>query len=632
MAIQKQQIKQLRYIVWIALAMMCGLWLMTMSMTQELDVIDERPHALAGYAMAWHGDARWNIEHPVLVKLISGFGARLGETAFPHDALKTMDGYEKGSQWTTGEAWFVAEGGNLPRMLWWARLPNTVLWYVVLCVSVAVFARKAWGRRAAGFAATFAAFSPLIMAHARYVTTDVAAAATAVAGVTAIWLWARRPTYRGAAVAGAVLALGLVSKYSLVLLIPLYAAAALYVWWKRRNNKGLKTMVGHIALIGAVATVVVYAVTAFGMRNMSSQNIAATVQAEVDGTELVAAIDAMPHVAQVHWVFGPIAWYVTGFASAAGRAIGGSTAYVWGHAIDGSVWWYFPAMILTKATIPLLILTLSSVVVLCGALCRYVMNARKLSFVTQSAKGPSKDLSMHVSQASSSSVGTVTENMRSNRFYEWLIHMPHKSVMFILCAASVFVGAGVSSQLNIGIRHVLPAFPFFFLLAAWVLDRIWETSRAQSRWRYGLRLGCVVLVLTWHIGAGLSAYPGYLSYANTLFGQQNAWKYMNDSNADWGQEMYRLIRFADSHDIQKVSVLNFGVWHQSVYDALGSVRLTPLVQDQAVEGFVAVSASCYLPGDTACGLQAGWQEALHQRGRLLTIIEGAMLVFYVDPA
>ncbi len=52
--------------------------------------------------------------------------------------------------------------------------------------------------------------------------------------------------------------------------------------------------------------------------------------------------------------------------------------------------------------------------------------------------------------------------------------------------------------------------------------------------------------------------PNYLSDFNEFVGTANGYKYVTDSNYDWGQDLYRLRDFVEKNHIQKIAVDYFG--------------------------------------------------------------------------
>lgn len=92
----------------------------------------------------------------------------------------------------------------------------------------------------------------------------------------------------------------------------------------------------------------------------------------------------------------------------------------------------------------------------------------------------------------------------------------------------------MAARINIGIRHILPIFPFLALIAA--AGAVWlaETARKQS-WA-GWTLAATLL---WLCGTSIAAHPDYLPYFNAIGGDHPE-RIVVDSDLDWGQDIKRL--------------------------------------------------------------------------------------------
>jgi hypothetical protein len=100
---------------------------------------------------------------------------------------------------------------------------------------------------------------------------------------------------------------------------------------------------------------------------------------------------------------------------------------------------------------------------------------------------------------------------------------------------------------SIGLRYVLPAYPFIFVAAAGALWRL-------RQFKY-----LVAVPLLWYGAATLAARPHYLAYFNELSGgPANGYRYLVDSNLDWGQDLKGLKQFMDSRGIDRVYLSYFG--------------------------------------------------------------------------
>ena len=100
---------------------------------------------------------------------------------------------------------------------------------------------------------------------------------------------------------------------------------------------------------------------------------------------------------------------------------------------------------------------------------------------------------------------------------------------------------------SIGLRYVLPVYPFVFVIASGAVKQLW-------RFRYVL-----IVLLAWYPVASFTVWPDYLAYFNELAGgADNGYRYLVDSNLDWGQDLKGLKRFMDSRGIDRIYLSYFG--------------------------------------------------------------------------
>jgi 4-amino-4-deoxy-L-arabinose transferase-like glycosyltransferase len=101
---------------------------------------------------------------------------------------------------------------------------------------------------------------------------------------------------------------------------------------------------------------------------------------------------------------------------------------------------------------------------------------------------------------------------------------------------------------SIGLRYVLPAYPFIFVLAAGAVLSL-------RRLNYVL-----VLPLAWYVVGTLAVWPDHLAYFNeSVGGPSNGYRYLVDSNLDWGQDLKGLKAFMDSKGIDRIYLSYFGL-------------------------------------------------------------------------
>jgi hypothetical protein len=90
------------------------------------------------------------------------------------------------------------------------------------------------------------------------------------------------------------------------------------------------------------------------------------------------------------------------------------------------------------------------------------------------------------------------------------------------------------SRINIGVRHILPIYFGFSLIAAAAIADCMKTSRTRPWVRAGLGV-----LTVWFAASSLWCHPDYLAYTDELAGSAPE-KVLADSDLDWGQDMKRL--------------------------------------------------------------------------------------------
>ncbi|MBI2097269.1 MAG: hypothetical protein HYT40_03970 [Candidatus Sungbacteria bacterium] len=165
-------------------------------------------------------------------------------------------------------------------------------------------------------------------------------------------------------------------------------------------------------------------------------------------------------------------------------------------------------------------------------------------------------------------------------------------------------GYSLRSPLNIGIRHVLPTFPFIYLLISrevvlWVRGKFNPSPANWREWLVSLyrmylapipRFLVLAALFIWLILETLLSYPHFISYYNELAdGSAYGYRIAVDSNYDWGQDLKRLVKYADENQIPKVSLDFFGGGSPRYY--LGD-RFEPWWSAQGpASGYFAISAT-----------------------------------------
>lgn len=510
--------------------------LMLSSSWSDSAIIDELAHVPAGYSYLFLRDYRLNPEHPPLAKLIAALPLAFTNVKFPIDVKSWAE--DVNGQWDQGRI-FLYEAGNDPdAILRLMRLPLMLL-AVLLGWVIWSWTRGRFGVGTANLALFFYALSPTVIAHARFVTTDLAASFGFFIGIVAFIRFLESPTAGRALLAGLAFGTAQLLKFSLVLLVPIYALMLL-AWVASRVDRSwparlrlLAALSAKAVIIAVVAVALIWLVYAYAVWNYPPER-------QLRDAEFILTSFASRQAAEFDLALiqsdalRPLGQYLLGLFMVLQRAAGGNTQYFLGDVSAAGDTRYFPLLYLAKEPLALHVLTLTALW-LAGR--RVIASAQK----------------------------------RPASILAWI------NRRFPECSALAFIAvywaSSLSSTLNIGVRHVLPTFPFIYILVskeivAWL--RFWPAVEAKS-WRERLRSAWRIHVApvprqlfvgamaAWLAASVLATHPYELSYYNELAGgTDRGYRIGVDSNYDWGQDLKRLAAFAEKNNVQNIALDYFG--------------------------------------------------------------------------
>ncbi len=130
---------------------------------------------------------------------------------------------------------------------------------------------------------------------------------------------------------------------------------------------------------------------------------------------------------------------------------------------------------------------------------------------------------------------------------------------------AIFLASAMQSHFNIGLRHILPIYPFAFVAIGWAISRTWE--------KRSLRIVSVALVVLLGVES-LSSYPDFIPFFNRFSAGSDAAKLslLGDSNLDWGQDLPLLAEWQHRHPDERIYLSYFGFADPEYY----KIRYTPL--------------------------------------------------------
>ena len=133
----------------------------------------------------------------------------------------------------------------------------------------------------------------------------------------------------------------------------------------------------------------------------------------------------------------------------------------------------------------------------------------------------------------------------------------HQAI-FLLLPVIVILLAMTQSKVNIGVRHILPIYPFLFVLAGRL-----ATVSFEHRWVQRLLVGAPILLTA---VSALRIAPHQLAYFNELVGgPEQGYRYLSDSNLDWGQDLKGVQTYMLKEKLPIIYLSYFGTAPPSYY-------------------------------------------------------------------
>jgi len=455
---------------------------------------DEPAHLASGWSHWKLGRFDLYRVNPPLVRMIASLPLTLSETEIRLDSYSVPG--------ARGE--FVV-GRDLQRdlgaqTLWmmtrarWMCLPFSILGALV-CYR---WSSELYGQPAGLLAATLWCFSPGILAHGQLITPDVAAASLGAAATYWYWRWLKKPGWKAAVSAGVVLGIAQLTKFTLIVLIPLWPLLWLACrTWKRGDVQRESLQLSVLLLCGLYVVNAGYTFEG-SCRRLKEYRFASRA---LNGSDLVERGATSNRFRQSWWGELPVplpANYVLGMDVQRRAFEEGHSSYLNGQWRPRGWWYYYLYALVLKE--PLGIWGLAAVA------------------------------------AFWSVPGSAT------RCDEAVLLTPLLAILLL-----------VSSQTGFShhARYVLPICPFAIIWISRVAARRQGDAEAQGRrgaHRQYVRRATVLALLCWTVASSLSVYPHSLSYFNELAGGPlGGPKRLLASNTDWGQNLIYLRRWVDDH-------------------------------------------------------------------------------------
>ncbi len=422
---------------------------------------DESHHSTAAHYYLKTGNYTFDVEHTPL-KTVAALPFLYRNLSTPR-CFMCVDSY----------------GDQYENALFYSRI-IIIAFSLLLGFFVYLWAKKLFGLEAGMLALFFYTFEPNIIAHSALFTSDLLATAFIFISSYYFWAFLSNSKWKNVLVFGLAFGLALISKFSALLLFPIYAAVFLIYAALRRERIAPFIPKFFAALVISLFTINASYLFSGTFTKLGDYNFNVLNTLKNEYTSWVPVplpryyLEGM-EVARWHSEGGHFGWY----------------AFLMGEYSKMGWWYYFIVAFLIKTPVTTLLM-----------------------------------LSLFLAV------------FFANRLYK------NPSYYFLLVPIAAFVIAiSFFNHVNIGLRYILPVYPFIFVAIGSLYSFFSKSS---------FRMNILIFLLVFYLLSSLSIFPHYLAYFNELVGgPENGHKYLIDSNLDWGQDDKLIEEYAKTHAIIK---------------------------------------------------------------------------------
>ncbi|WP_162006673.1 ArnT family glycosyltransferase [Roseimaritima sediminicola] len=383
------------------------------------------------------------------------------------------------------------------RVFYWVSLARTAMIPVALLGTYLIWniGRRFYGAKSGSLAATLWVLSPTVLTFGASISPDVTAAVFGLLAAWRLYIWLRLGTDWSAFLLGIASGLAMLSKASWLILPPIivgltswyaYRARKHWVWGKRLKQTGVVAGTCWLFIHGGYEFQGV-------LRPLGDfEFVSQTLRGDTSEGDISAVSANRFRGSWLARLPAPLpADYIRGIDIQKRDFEGRMDSYFLGRWRDHGWLHYYAVAVFLKEPLAIWVIAIA------GWGWRLVSRTR------------------------------VSES-RTARVSQLLVFAP---------GITMFVFVSCQTGFNHHLRYVLPFFPCLYLLVAAPLSRI---SRP-------LASVCVGLAC-WYAVSSLSAMPRtYSFFTEAIGGSENGWKYIGDSNLDWGQDLLTAKRWIEAN-------------------------------------------------------------------------------------
>jgi 4-amino-4-deoxy-L-arabinose transferase-like glycosyltransferase len=387
------------------------------------------------------------------------------------------------------------------RNIFWPRI-MVVIFTILLALLVYVFARRLFGMLSAMLALLLFVFEPNILSHGHYATADLILTFFIILSIFIFWLWRKSFTNKRIAIFSVIIGLTLSAKLNSIVFL-LLPMLALYIIEIKKKENLTKFVFWKNRAKPFILFICVMVLTLWSTYIFKSEPLFGY---RFDSNRpAIELAKKNPLIKIALTVPVPLGSYISTIKQVA--LFNYSNLYVKRSyfletlSLNGSPGYFFPIVFLIKTQIPLLVLFSLSL----------------LFFYKDNKKG---------------------KYLLVPLFFIFL------SVLF--------------SKTVLAIRYMLPAYPLIIIYSSQVAN----LKIVKKKILY-IFLG---IILIWYTIGTIKTFPYFISYMNeSVGGVKNRYKYLIDSNYDWGQGLIALKDYQDKNNIKNLQFAYFGAVDPAKY-------------------------------------------------------------------
>lgn len=537
-----------------------------LGMRQTSPTWDEVGHLPAGYTYWKTNDFRLYPSNPPLIKLIAAAPLLFMDVKLSLD----NEPWQRQREIEFGQVFLYETNSNSGNMFFWARM-TIVMLGVLLGFFLFQWTKELLGWWPAFFALVLYSFNPNIIAHSQVTTSDIGFCLFFFLAIYTFYRLVTNPSRLRLLAAGLTFGLAMASKFTAIILLPVYFVILIGLFACKRTAMGIPFPSALLERflqqpwwrIFATSAAAAFAclMLAYGIivanygfraeplvRDADEQAKLEALLAKMPAGQNEALVKTVSRAARAVPIPGRD--YFTSFSLMMGitpqigtNAAGvGRQKFLLGETSPNG-FWYFPFVAFAlKTPVPLILLFVAGL---------------------------------------------------------FLIRKDDLAVLLFVLVPVAMMWLGTLQKPDFAYRYVvLPSLPFMMMIAA-------KVCAAPFAKKAAAKIALAVLLL-WNAGSALAIHPHYLAYFNELAGgPRNGYKYMLDSNLDWGQDLPALKKYLDENGIGKIKFAYAGTaapeYYGIEYERLLGVdgytfdsELDPrlLPSCAPTHGVIAISATC----------------------------------------